>query len=120
MTNLIFVLSLSLPAQAPPPPAARPDLAAQRQAELGRTVERRRAQSRAKAVARLRDRAEAADLYRAELEYRARVAPVVAEQQYRQAQLNAQAQSDQAWLRIARHRNLAYAYGVGAPVTAGP
>jgi hypothetical protein len=120
MTTLVLGLCLALPAQAPEPPAARPDLAARRQEELKATIARRKARAEAQAEARCRARAEAQSLHRAELEYRAKVAPFVAEQQYRSAQLAARERSDQAWLRIARHNALSFAYGVGAPVTVGP
>lgn len=120
MVGLILSLCLSQPAQAPANPAPRPDLVARRQEELKATLARRRAREEARAQTRRRARAEAESLYRAELEYAARMAPVVAEQQYRQAQLAAQAQSEQAWLRIARHRTLIHAHGLGAPITLGP
>jgi hypothetical protein len=117
MVNIVLGLALSLPAQAPQPPA---DLAARRQAELKALVERRRAKAEDRAVARVRARDRAAGVYMAELQYRARVAPYAAEQQLRWAQHEAAIRSDQAWLRVARHRALTYAYGVGAPVTVGP
>jgi hypothetical protein len=80
---------------------------------------RRQVAAAARAVAARRARAAAQELYKAELAYQARVAPYVAEQQFRQAQLDAQVQSDQARLRLERQRNLIYAYGLGAPISAG-
>jgi hypothetical protein len=148
MMNLIVSLVLSLPAQAPPQPdnaragaaprpaerraqpradKARPALApqpavaeARPRDELQATVDRRRAKAAARADKARRARAEEVAIYKAQLEYQARIAPFVAQQQQRAAEFNSRAESERAWLAIARERNLIYGYGFGAPMTAGP
>ena len=52
----------------------------------------------ARAAASRSARAEQRALHTAQLEYQARIAPYVAEQQARRAQLEAQVLSEQAWL----------------------
>jgi hypothetical protein len=85
-----------------------------------RWPDRRRVSGPGPAATPRRDRAEEAERYKAQLEYQARIAPFVAQQQQRAAELNARAESEQAWLAVARERNLIYAYGFGVPVTTGP
>jgi hypothetical protein len=147
MVNLILSLALTLPAQAAPElknprpaeaqrpadlNARRPDEPRQaaparrpakpeavRRTDIQVTVDRRRARSVARAGAARQAQAQAATLYKAELDYQARIAPFVAQQQQRAAEIDARAASDQAWRAIARERNLVYAYGLGAPITTG-
>ena len=88
MIDVILGLALALPAQAPVPAAPRQDvLKAEHQAVLRATAIRRRDAAEARAAAARRARAERMALHMAQLEYQARVAPYVAEQQSRQAQL---------------------------------